>query len=212
MLKKIKKIEFQIDEYLDIILRGSLVFREAMPLFLKGRVEDFSQKLEEINKLESDADELRRAIEIKLYVNTLIPDHRGDVLGLIENTDKVMNSMAETLIEIEVEMPQIPAELVEYFTELSEKCVLSVESLVQAVRAYFKDVHNVRDHINKVMFYEKETDKIAIKIKRMIYDKPDIKLSQRINIKYFAKCIENIADIAEDVCDRLSIAVIKREF
>ena len=82
--------------------------------------------------------------------------------------------------------------------------------MVQAVRAYFKDYNLVRDLITKVIFYEKETTRIADQIKRDIFQDSTKELSYKIHIRYFAYHIERIAEVAEDVCDRLSIAVIKR--
>ncbi|MBO7635637.1 MAG: DUF47 family protein, partial [Paludibacteraceae bacterium] len=41
--------------------------------------------------IESQADDLRRDIESRLYIQNLIPDLRADVLMLVENIDKVIN-------------------------------------------------------------------------------------------------------------------------
>jgi hypothetical protein len=211
MLKKTKKIELQIDEYLDMVMRGALIFKEGIKYYVSKQNDEFHNKLEEASRTESEADNLRRIIETKLYINTLIPEHRGDVLGIIENSDKVLNTLAEVLSQFAVEIPDILPELSQYFLELSDAAVSSVESMVLAVRAYFKNINEVRDHINKVMFYEKESDKIADKIKRTAFRMENLDLSRKIHIRYFAYHIENIADSAEDVCDRLSIAAIKRE-
>ena len=211
MLKKTKKVELQIEDYLDMVLNGALVFKEGVKYYLLKQMDEFRSKLEQLTKIESDGDSLRRTIETELYINTLIPDHRGDVLGIIENSDKVLNKLEETIIQFDVEIPEIFPEVNQYFLELVDSVYASVESMVKAVRAYFKNVQNVRDNINKVMFYEKESDKIADKIKRTVFRMENIDLSRKIHVRYFAYHIENISDAAEDVCDRLSIAVIKRE-
>ena len=208
---KTKEIELQIEEYLDMVLNGALVFKEGVRYYLSGQNDEFYNKMNQLTQIESDGDSLRREIETKLYVNTLIPENRGDVLGIIENTDKVLNKLEETIKQFDVEIPEISSALSPYFLELIDSCFASVESMVKAVRAYFKDIYNVRDNINKVMFYEKESDKIADKIKRTVFRMENVELSKKIHIRYFAFHIENISDAAEDVCDRLSIAAIKRE-
>ena len=211
MLKKTNKLEFKIDEYLDLVMSGALVFKEGIKYYISNQKDEFRAKLEQASKIESDADSLRRIIETELYLKTLIPEHRGDVLGIIENSDKVLNSIAETLSQFDVEIPEIIPELHQYFLELADAAMSSVESMVKAIRAYFKNIHEIRDNINKVMFYEKESDNIADKIKRTAFRIENLELSKKIHIRYFAFHIENIADSAEDVCDRLSIAAIKRE-
>jgi uncharacterized protein Yka (UPF0111/DUF47 family) len=59
------------------------------------------------------------------------------------------------------------------------------------------------------MFYEHEADRRGDLIKRTVFKMP-IDLSQKIHMRYFAYHIETISDEAEDVCDRLAIATIKR--
>lgn len=209
-LKKTKKIELQIDEYLDKVLNGALVLKQGIKYYLNNQIELFKERLAELDTLENDADSLRRTIETKLYMHTLIPEHRGDVLGLLESSDKVLNITKETLFQFDVEIPIILNEFVPLFNELTDVTISAVESMVSAVRSYFLNIQLVRDHINKTIFFEKESDKIADKIKRMIFADPDLDLSQKMHIRYFAHHIEIIADAAEDVTDRLAIAVIKR--
>jgi len=209
LLKKIKELESEIDAYLDMVIKGGLLFKQSIKYFMSGEIEEFELRLDELDKIESDADILRRTIESKLYEQTLIPDSRGDVLGLLESTDKALNVTTETLHQFAVEIPHILPEVKHLYIELTDLSISALESMVAAVRSYFEDLNQVRDYINKVLFYESESDKIAEKIKRIVF-RTDIELSKKIHMRYFALHIENIADEAEDVCDRLAIAAIKR--
>ncbi len=209
LFKKIKNLEAQIDNYLDMVVKGGFLFKQGIKYFLEEQTEEFESRLVSIDTTESDADNLRRKIEKRLYTETLIPESRGDVLGLLEACDKVLNKTAETLHQFSVEIPFILPEVKNYYIELTDISVLALEEMVAAVRSYFTDINHVRDHINKVQLYESESDKIAEKIKRVVF-RSDIRLSQKMHMRYFALHIESIADEAEDVCDRLSIAAVKR--
>ncbi len=209
LFKKIKNLEAQIDNYLDMVVKGGFLFKQGIKYFLEEQTEEFESRLVSIDTTESDADNLRRKIEKRLYTETLIPESRGDVLGLLEACDKVLNKTAETLHQFSVEIPFILPEVKNYYVELTDISVSALEEMVAAVRSYFTDINQVRDHINKVQLYESESDKIAEKIKRIVF-KSDIRLSQKMHMRYFALHIESIADEAEDVCDRLSIAAVKR--
>ncbi len=209
LFKKTKLLEAQIDEYLDCVVRAALLFKQGVRYYLENSMDEFEDRLNDLDNLESHGDELRRHIETSLYEHTLIPESRGDVLGLLESTDAVLNTMNETLMQFSVEIPDIIPELRQMYIELSEVSTTAVEAMVLAMRAYFRDLTAVRDHINKVQFYENESDKIARKIKRIVFRK-DLRLSHKIHMRYFAYHIENIADAAEDVTDRLAIATIKR--
>jgi predicted phosphate transport protein (TIGR00153 family) len=209
LFKKIKNLEAQIDDYLDMVVKGGFLFKQGIKYFLDGQTEEFESRLENINKTESDADILRREIETKLYIETLIPESRGDVLGVLEACDKVLNMTAETLHQFSVEIPFILDEVKNYYIELTKISIDAMEEMVAAIRSYFKNINQVRDHITKVQLYETESDKIAAKLKRIVF-RTDIELSQKMHMRYFALHIESIADESEDVCDRLSIAAIKR--
>ena len=209
LLRKTKELEMQIDEYLDLVVSGSLVFREGLKYYLRGEMQPFEARMKQLDDMEKKADSLRRLIETRLYLQTLIPEFRGDVLGLLESSDKVLNETTETLAQFSVEMPEIPEEFRQSFIDISEASMSAVESMVMAVRAYFREVEKVRDCIAKAMFYEKESDNIGDRTKRLIF-RSNLKLSHKIHLRYFTYHIESIADEAEDVCDRLSIASIKR--
>ncbi|GAB4379743.1 MAG: hypothetical protein Kow0042_29430 [Calditrichia bacterium] len=210
VLKKTEELIQRINEYLDKVVKGGLLFKQGLKYYFENRLDDFENRLEELNWQESSADTLRRNIESELYIHTLIPESRGDVLGIIESTDKVLNHTAKTLLQFSIEMPRIPQDLHPYFLDLAEQTVAAVDSMVMAIQAYFHDKTVVRDYISKVSFFEKECDKIAEKIMRTIFRK-EMELSHKMHIRNYAHHIDRIADEAEDVCDRLSIAAIKRQ-
>ncbi|MFQ5751954.1 MAG: DUF47 domain-containing protein [bacterium] len=209
LFKSTKMLETQIDEFLDAISQGALVFKQA----IKNYLEDAKDKLEEnivtIIDLEKKADNLRRRIESHLYTHSLIPDHRGDVLGLLESMDNVVDTAKSTLYHFSIESPDIQKELTYDFLDLTEQAAMAAESIVLAVRSFFKDVQSVKDHLHKVYFYEKEADKTADKLKRNIF-KLNIDLSRKMHLTYFVQHVDFLADRAEAVADRLSIYAIKR--
>jgi predicted phosphate transport protein (TIGR00153 family) len=210
MFKSSKVLQATVDDYLDSISQGLLLFQMGVKNYLDKNEPDFEHHLQKIDTLESDADQLRRNIENDLYSNSLIPEHRGDVLGLIESADNLIDTAKETLNQFYVEQPYIPADLSEEFKKLTETCVEAAEHIVKACRSFFKDLHSVSDSIHKVYFYEKEADVISDRIKRQVFRRTDLDLSQKIHLRHFALHIENLSDEAEGVADRLAIYVIKR--
>lgn len=207
--KKTKKLETQIDDYLDLVIKGGLILKLGIKSYLDGQIEDFENHLKDLRVIEERADELRRKVEIELYTRTLIPEARGDVLGLLESCDKVLNISTETLLEFSVEIPEIIPRLKQDYLDIAECSIACLENTVSGIRSYFKNIDAVRDYVTKVQFYRKQTNKIAEKIKRIIF-RSENDLSVKIHLRYFTFHIERIAEQSEDVCDRLSIAIIKR--
>ena len=206
---KTKALESQVDDFLDIIVQGMLAMRQAIKAYLNHQAEDFDSCIQGVSDLESKADELRKQTETTLYTFSLIPESRGDVLGLLENLDNVIDSAKAVVRSFEVQHPQIPKEYHPRFLELTDLSIRAVENVVKASRSFFRDVRTVPDHINKVDFYESEADRVGLALKKVIFDS-ELELSQKMHLRYFAERIESISDIAEHVAERLNIAAIKR--
>ncbi len=206
---KTRELESQIDEFCEKVDEGAIAFKLGIKSYLADDRPSFEEKLRQVNDLESQGDFLRRDIERKLYAQTLIPESRGDVLGLLENMDQILNKCEGPMWQFAIEKPDIPMEFRTDYGNLVDAVVQSVDALVSASRAFFRDAEAVSDHNHKVLFYEKEADKISTRLKMAIYDS-DLDLSRKNQLRSFVEHIDTIADTAEDVADRLAIYAIKR--
>ena len=204
-------MEAEIEKFLDNISRAALIFKEGVKNYLDQDIPEFLQRKKDVERLESEADELRRVIRYQLYSQMLIPESRGDVLGLLENSDNVIDLTKQVLIHFDIEKPLIPDFLKAEFVNLADASVSAVNEMVKADRAFFREIKMVNDYINKVYFYEHEADKLEEKIMRRAFESKDLEtLSLKLHIRYFAEKISSIADEAESVCERLSVSAIKR--
>jgi uncharacterized protein len=211
ILNKKKQLINDIDNFWDTISTASLVFKAGANDFFDQQMERLQVRLKEIDKLENDADSLRRSIKFKVYSQMLIPESRGDVLGLLETSDSVIDRAKKVLYSLEIEKPMIPDCLITDFKELSDTAANGVDEMVKAARAFFTDTRIINDYINKVFYYEHEADKLEEQIKRKAFATDEIDmLSRRVQLRYFAEKISAIADQAEAVCERLTIYTIKR--
>ena len=105
LFARTRLLESKIDEYLNHTSEVGLLFREAVKNFMDGRLDEFEERRGKVCDLENHADELRREVERQLYIETLIPESRGDVLGLLEQTDDVINHVKLALMQVSVENP-----------------------------------------------------------------------------------------------------------
>lgn len=210
LFRKTKELEGRINEFLDTILEAALEFKQGMKYYIDGEREEFERREEQVDRLEGKADKLRREIENRLYSEMLLPEARGDVLALLENSDDVMNLIADTIVEFSVEKPEFIPEILEQLSSLVDVSIGAVEEMVTTVRSYFREPGTVRDHITKIMFFEKESDKIGEKIKRYVFQRKDMRLSHKTQLRTFVTYLQQLADEAEDVGDRVTIYTIKR--
>ena len=209
LFRRTRALEAQIDQFLDAVSEGCLVFGQGVEEYLARDWASFEERRKATGAFEARADEIRREVETRLYAESLIPDHRGDVLGLLENLDNVIDQAKATLGQFEVERPDIPEDLAPDFIALSRASVQAAQHLVDSCRAFFREITAVRSHIHKVYFFEKEADRLADALKRKIFTK-DLELARKIHLRYFCLHVEMMSDSAEAVADRLAIYTIKR--
>ena len=210
LFKSSRALESQIDDFLDAVAEGGLVYRSGVRAYLTGEATDFAACITKIDKLEAQADKVSKTVEADLYRHSLIPEHRGDVLGLLETTDNVIDALKSSLHQFAVEHPAIPDEFNAGFLKLAEASAASVEAVVICARAFFRDSDLVQDNLFKVHHYESEADTISDALKRRIFAS-DLELAHKIHLRYFARRVEEVSDKAEEVADRLAIYVIKRK-
>ena len=205
-----RSLENQIDEFLDKISEAGMVFGRAMRVYLdQGPSDEFDSFLDQAADIERRGDELRRTIEAELYVRTLIPDLRGDVLALLESMDHLVNVYEGDLFRISIQSPDIPEQFHAGYMELVQTVMSCVDSVVLAARAFFRDIEAVRDHCSKTIFLETEADKIGTKLQRAIFAS-SLPLERKMHLRYFVERIDELANSAEDVADALQIYTIKR--
>ena len=210
LFRRTKELEQKIDSFFDKLSETAVVYRLAVRGYLKkGADDEFQTRLDRVNALESEADTLRREIEQQLYGNTLIPDSRGDVLGLIETADQLLSQFEGSLWAFTIEQPEIPEEFKDGYKSLAGMVVKAVDELGLGARAFFRNPYDVPAYNHKVMLYEREADIIGTKIKRAIFGS-DLELARKLHLREFVEQIDSIADLAEDVADRLAIYAIKR--
>ncbi len=205
-----KNIEQLINDYFDQVMYGALIFREGVRYYLRGDHDLFGDRLNRLDVSEGIGDTFRRSLEDIIYRMKKIPEDRGDVLGLVENSDKILNKLSLTLIEMDIQKPVIPNEVKDLFLRQADQVSLAVEYMVTGIRIFFAKGLQCDDCIYAVMRAEKETDRIGNELRGNIF-RSSIGLAYKNHIRYFISQLEDIADQAEDVCDRLSIALIKRK-
>ena len=211
LFSQTKELELKIDKFHDKIIDASMTFKKAIKTYLnEGAGEAYKKANKQVKKIEHDADKLRRDIENRLYIQNLIPDLRADVLNLVENIDKVINKFDDVAYRFYIEHPDIPQEYNIPLLELCEQVSDCCENMAIASRAFFRDISTVRDYSQKVYFMEHETDLTSGHMREDLFNS-DLPLANKLQLSALITEIADIADIAEDCIDELSIFTIKRD-
>lgn len=204
-----KALELKVDTFLDVVATGMLALKQGIRAYLADDEEGFMRHLATVSELESRADEISRNVETDLYTYSLLPDHRGDVLEVLEAIDDLMDQAKSVMQQFEIEIPKIPGEFRPGYLEILGCSVHAANHAIAAARCYFRDPERVRDDLNKVDFYESEADDAARRLKIAVF-RSELGMARKQHLRYFAENVESLSDIADEAAALLGIATIRR--
>ncbi len=212
IFKKSIELNMKIEKFFDIISNSLLLFEKEIKYYLEDEEEMFKETLDRISELESEADELENDIKITLYKFMLLPDARADVLSLVKSLDNIIDATEEITKDFYIQKPKFPKELHKLIIDLINNSIQSADFLLLAAKSFLSEVHLVPSYINKINFFEHETDILEDKILYTIFNGNTITdLSEKLQLKYFINKIADISDEAELIGEKLTIFSIKRE-
>ena len=201
-----------IDGYLDKVAEAVLVLEQTLNNYVvQGADEHLGKRLTQIREIESRADELRREIANVMYTQMLMPDTRGDILTLLEEVDNVLDDCVRLVVGLAIERPEVPKDVYDDTRSIVANVVKSVEAMLEGARTYFKDPRAVRNHTQKISFYEEEATTISLQLGVRVFDS-DLPLERKRQLGDWIVSFRSIASKANDVGDRMAIFAVKRSF
>ena len=208
--KKEKSIIDKIKAYLDQVDVCRDRFRIFIERVLHNPDDEENQAiLEEVHRSESKADDLRRSIELQLYERALIPESRGDVLGLIETIDVIPGLFQSLCYQFFLEKIVFPERFRERYLHLVDINIKAYNLVREAVLGLFfnKEVKTQTDLVDAV---ESDSDHIERDLIRDIFNSK-LDKADKILLKEIVINTGDISDQAETVKDRLALAIVKRK-
>lgn len=208
--KKQQYLESLIYNYLDNLKMTEKHFEEALNLCLEKGVQDnFSFLVEQTHKFESRADDIREDIKTLMYSKALIPESRGDVMGLLESLDEVPRIFESLLYMIKDQKVTIPDLIIPDIKELIEISMKCCSLMLEQVETLFKMRDGIRGLVSKIDHYESHCDHIERRVITKIFDS-DLDPFRKIQLKELIVHMGGIADQADRVSKRVNIIEMKR--
>ena len=208
--KKEKKVRSLMEEYMAEVLNCLESFQECLlALFENSPGEQTEALVQKVNEAESRADDLRDKVEFKLYRKALMPEARGDLLGLIEAVDRIPNWAEEVAYDIYLQRVVFPQDFLDKFRRITEMNIECFRVLYKAIEALFSNIDAVFELTKEVDRIESEIDTLERALIREIFDIEE-RLSYQNLLHRIVRSICDISDKAENAADRLAIVAIKK--
>ncbi len=210
LFRKQREVESLIYRYLDNLEITKNRFAEAMNTCLdNGLCDHFEFLIVQTHKFESKADDIREEIKTLMYGKALIPESRGDIMGLLESIDEIPRLFELILYTIKNQKLLLPPFIVPDIRELIEVSVASCDLMLKEVQALFKKTEGIRELVSKIDQNESHCDHIERRIITRIFDS-DADPFQKLQLKELIVHMGEMADRVDRVSKRVNIISMKR--
>jgi predicted phosphate transport protein (TIGR00153 family) len=144
-----------------------------------------------------------------MYGKALLPESRGDIMGLLEAIDEIPRVLETILRMIETQRLIVPDFIVSDLKELTEISLESSGLLYKQVEALFKKRGEISPLVSQIDHHESHVDHIERRIITKAFDS-DLDPFQKLQLKDLVVKMGEISDQADRVAKRVNIISMKR--
>ncbi len=199
-----------IEQYFLACDQAMQQFERAIDVYLsEGDSEAFTALDERVRACESEADRLRNEAARLLYGRTLLPESRGDLLGLLEAFDRMPNLAETVTFMLYTQRIAVPDPFRERFRELIQASLDAYRLVREVVDLLLSNPDDVDARVPLVSAKESAADELE---RSFIHDvfRSELEKADMILLRELVGRAGGIADSAERVARRIDILSFKR--
>ena len=207
-----------LEEHAEKVRECGWVFQQAVECYASDKCEEFEAMRQEVSKLESEADAIKRRIRGHIPKGTRMPVTKFELFLYIREQDKVLDSVQDALDWLSYRTsPSIPEELEKDLFLLVDSVIEPIEDLsrmISEAKKYFdnyseKQRRIVKDIIHNLRKREHEADQREddLKIKLFTIEKDPIAIFHMVRL---SEIIGSIADHAENAGDMMRAMIARK--
>lgn len=206
-----------LQEHAEKVQECAWAFQQAIECHISDKCLRFDELREEVIRLESEADAIKRRIRGHLPIGTLMPVSKFQLFRYLREQDGVLDSVEDVLDWISYRPHAgIPAEVEKDFLLLVDAVIDPIEELskmVQEAREYFRTYNEkqrirIKEIVRTLRQQEHEADKIEHTIKTTIFTMNTDAVTV-FHMVRLAEIIGSIADHAENAGDMMRAMLAK---
>ena len=207
----------KLKEHADKVKECAWMFKRAVECYVESDCEEFDRLTEDVAKLESQADWLKRNLRNHLPRGLLMPVDKFVLVDCLREQDHVLDNVEAALYWLSFK-PEggIAEELTDDFLHLVDAvipCIERLPDMAEQAMVYFKNsTEKNRDKLKSTIAdihqAEKEADHLEYELKREAF----VVLKDPVDLFHFIRLVEviaNIADDAQNASDRMRTMIAR---
>ncbi len=197
-----------LDEFLDKVVFSVECLQRCLQSYIENEKTKFSGAVEQTSKAETDADELRRQIELNLFKYDILPYSRGDKVTLLETVDDIADKAEIVAKLLGIYKPKIPKQAAPLFLELAAKTHQTVLMLRDSILALEKNLESAKEKADQTEKLREEARAIEFTLLEKIFSSKEKDLT-KITLRDLIALTASIADKAEEASDFVAMLSVK---
>ncbi|MBW1728598.1 MAG: TIGR00153 family protein [Deltaproteobacteria bacterium] len=206
-----------LQEHAEKVMECAWAFQQAMECYFADKCKTFEEFRQEVTRIESQADAIKRRIRGHIPKRTMMPISNFLVFRYLREQDQVLDAMEDSLDWISYRAESgIPQELEKDFALLVDAVIDPIEQLsglVVQARLYFKKFSEkqrvvVKNIIHTLRQQEHEADKFEDIIKKKVFNL-EADAVTIFHLVRLAETIGSIADHAQNAGDMMRAMLAK---
>jgi predicted phosphate transport protein (TIGR00153 family) len=205
-----------LQKHADKVKECAQLFREAAVCHIGKEYERFDLLTDQVARLESEADDIKRNIRNHLPRGILMPVDKFQFFDYLREQDKVLDEVEEALFWLSFRPEAIPDEVAADLKDLTEAVIPPIEKLPEMVTmatAYFKSRSEeqrtkMKSLIRDIRQHEREADHLERELKFKIFNT----IKDALVVYHLVRLVEHIGDIADhaqNASDRMRAMIAK---
>ena len=190
-----------LQKHADKVKECAHLFKEAAACHIGQECKEFDLLTEQVARLESEADDIKRNIRNHLPRGILMPVDKFQFFQYLREQDKVLDEVEEALFWLSFRPRGIPDEVANDMHHLVEVVVPPIErlsDLVALATEYFRSKseeqrNKMKSLIRDIRQYEREADLIERELKFKIFGS----IKDPLVVFHLIRLVEHVGDIAD---------------
>ncbi len=167
--------------------------QDVVERFAADRYDELAEAADELDRLESRADDTKEAILDRVSLGGVYPIHRADLARLVGSVDSIANLAAGAADRISMRRFSLPADMNRQLVEMAKVDLEAVRVLRDAVVAMGTDLSQVIKLAGMVDKIESRADEVFAEIYHGMFEM-DTDFKTFHQLKAIIERLENIAD------------------
>ncbi len=210
LFRKQHQVQALVERYLEQLRLIQQSFSQAINSCLDDDCrDDFMALADETHRFESKADDVREEIKTLMYSKVLLPESRGDIMGLLESIDHIPRFFEITLNIIRTQKLAIPDLIVSDVQEMVGVSMEACDLMITQVEDLFQRGRRITELLEVIDEKESQCDVIERRIITTLFDS-DIDPFLKLQLKELVLFLGEVTDQIDRVSKRINIISLKR--